>query len=206
MKVLTYADQIERWVLAAIRRGDLAPGERVSEERISHALEVSRTPVRQTLHQMSSSGLLDHRAHHGVFVPKLDHDRITHLGEVRIALETAASRTAITRGIDGDELKQLTDDVTGHQTAAPDQEVDFHRRWVRCAGNPELLATWDRINQQLLVARWLSGQRAHRAADATREHVDLVHLLRVGDVVAVDQLINRHVRQGIQAFMTGDAA
>ena len=73
---LSVADQIHVQLRDAIRRGELASGERLPSSReLAHRLSVSRTTVTAAYDRMHAEGLLDSRQGVGVFVAPRDHAR-----------------------------------------------------------------------------------------------------------------------------------
>jgi GntR family transcriptional regulator/MocR family aminotransferase len=71
---LSVADQIHVQLRDAIRRGELASGERLPSSReLAHRLSVSRTTVTAAYDRMHAEGLLDSRQGVGVFVAPRDH-------------------------------------------------------------------------------------------------------------------------------------
>jgi len=53
------ADEIYSQLLAAIGNGDIAPSQRLVQERLAAELDVSRTPVREALLRLEQEGVLE---------------------------------------------------------------------------------------------------------------------------------------------------
>jgi len=64
-------DQVYSQVLEHVIRGDVAPGERIKDSELAKHLEISRTPVRETLLRLVQEGFLDNRVGHGFTVRPL---------------------------------------------------------------------------------------------------------------------------------------
>ena len=58
-----------------IVRGRFQPGERVTEEQLSHIYMVSRVPVREALRVLESEGFVDVAAYKGVTIASPDRRR-----------------------------------------------------------------------------------------------------------------------------------
>ncbi len=84
----------------ALLSGDLAPGERLHEVRLTEWLGVSRTPIRAALQALASEGLLDHAPQRGYRVRAFPLDEIVAAYDVRAVLEGLAARVATERGLD----------------------------------------------------------------------------------------------------------
>ncbi|ODN69947.1 GntR family transcriptional regulator [Methylobrevis pamukkalensis] len=70
-----------------IMRGELAPGTPLDEARIAARFGVSRTPVREALRQLGSSGLVELRPHRGAVVSPFSATRFTELFTAMAELE-----------------------------------------------------------------------------------------------------------------------
>lgn len=68
---LTLKDHVYNYIAEQINRGSLKPGEKVNENSISEKLNISRTPVREALIQLSSEGLLENLPRKGFLIRHL---------------------------------------------------------------------------------------------------------------------------------------
>ncbi|MBR0598265.1 GntR family transcriptional regulator [Sinanaerobacter chloroacetimidivorans] len=71
---LTLKDHVYNYIADQINRGNLLPGEKVNENSISEKLNISRTPVREALIQLSSEGLLENVPRKGFVIKHLSVD------------------------------------------------------------------------------------------------------------------------------------
>ena len=74
-------------IRAMIVRGDLAPGERLLEDRLAEQLGVSRNPVREAIRSLEATGLVEVVPRRGAYVSRLDVEDARQLLEVRGILE-----------------------------------------------------------------------------------------------------------------------
>lgn len=79
-------------LLGLIVRGELAPGERVNETRISEAIGVSRTPLRQALAGLERDGLVETRPGLGFFVTDISAEDAGEIYQLLSELEPLALR------------------------------------------------------------------------------------------------------------------
>jgi DNA-binding GntR family transcriptional regulator len=75
-----------------IIEGLFRPGERLSEEELSAALNVSRNTLREAFRQLGQEGVLVHEFGRGVFVRTLSADDVRDIYAMRRILELAAVR------------------------------------------------------------------------------------------------------------------
>lgn len=94
-----------------IVEGRYQPGQRLVEQRIAEELHVSRTPVREALRQLESSGLVIAERNRGAVVRTVTPDDIVDLYELRGRLEGLAAERAAVRADDTD--LQAIDEAVG---------------------------------------------------------------------------------------------
>ncbi len=89
-----------------ILQGKIAPGEKLTEQRICKEYDVSRTPVREAFQKLELDGLIQIIPNRGAFVIGLSRQDIEDMYELRKAYESIAVRWAIER-ITGKEFEEL---------------------------------------------------------------------------------------------------
>src|SRR5690349_17427973 len=87
--------QVARVLRQRIVRGELAPGERITEEALAEEFSVSRGPVRDALTQLSFEKLVEVQRPRGVYIVGLTHDDVDQLYSLRGALEQLALSRAM---------------------------------------------------------------------------------------------------------------
>jgi DNA-binding GntR family transcriptional regulator len=98
--------EAERRLRNAIVRGELEPGERLTEDELAAWLGVSRTPVREALSRLAATGLVMIDANRGARVAPLDSAEMLDLVQVSRQLVLLAQRLAAERATD-EELGEL---------------------------------------------------------------------------------------------------
>jgi len=81
-----------------ILRGELAPGERITEEGLGERLAVSRTPIRAALPALAREGLLTLAETRGYFVRSFSQQDVVDAIDLRGLLEGMAARLVAERG------------------------------------------------------------------------------------------------------------
>ncbi|TPW15499.1 MAG: GntR family transcriptional regulator [Acidimicrobiaceae bacterium] len=84
------ADEIRTMITS----GQLAPGERLFEDRLAEQLGVSRNPVREAIRALEGTGLVEVVPRRGAYVSRIDADRVRQLLELRSVLEAYAAELA----------------------------------------------------------------------------------------------------------------
>ena len=78
----------------AIIQGGVAPGDRLVENRLAEALDISRTPVREAIHKLEREGWLRRLPRGGFTVMSLTRADIEETFGIRSVLESYAARLA----------------------------------------------------------------------------------------------------------------
>lgn len=91
------ADMICRTLEDAILNGSLLPGARLEEPALARRFGVSRTPVREALHQLAATELVERRRGKGVIVSLISPERLTAMFEAMAELEATCGRLASRR-------------------------------------------------------------------------------------------------------------
>ena len=70
--------------------GSLMPGERLTEKKLSEIYKVSRSPIRESLRQLESEGLISFERNKGIEVSKLSEKEVEEIYNLRELLESYA--------------------------------------------------------------------------------------------------------------------
>lgn len=188
----TRSDLVAASIKSAILSGRLRPDELLVERRIADQLGVSKTPVREALIALTSTGLLTPTRNRGVAVRRVGPEDVRQVYEMRLLVEPwAAGRVAETGTVDAAEANRALDD------AARCVELDdrpglslanrrFHRSIYSTCANELVIRALDDLQDltalgtvSLLWEQWptwraeleehreiLAAVLEHRAADA----------------------------------------
>jgi DNA-binding GntR family transcriptional regulator len=180
--------------------GDLRPGERLIEERLTERFGVSRPPLREALRILEQDGLVQRLPRRGAIVTPLSADDVREIYSLRWALE----RLALELSVPVDDLDQLQPlrDAIASMRAAPDREALLEANWrfhfalVSLPGHRRLLATYRSLLSQLQLCMAMNLRFREQViadpADSALRHERLLKLIEVGDVPAVLREIETH--------------
>lgn len=205
VRVKSLVDAVTERLEAAILSGELAPGSRLSEQRLAVAFGVSRGPLREAIRRLEGRQLLRRTANIGVHVTELSRDDLAELLTVREALEGMACRLAAQAITDAQlaELEELlaqhgkARDVqagTGYYQRTPD--FDFHFRIVSASGNARLIQMLCADMYDLLrIYRYRSSTLGGRARDAYDEHRAILDALKRRDAAEAEASMRSHIQR-----------
>ena len=187
----------------------LAPGTKLSEQKLADQFSVSRTLVRQALFQLSQNRLIRMEPARGAFVATPSVTEARQVFGVRRMLEAEMTRAFI-RAVTPAMIKALNDHVAREKTAVQRDDVsrrtellgDFHVRMAELMGN-EVLAQMlgDLISRCSLIT--LMYQSANAAEHSNEEHAAIVNALAAKDEALALQLMDEHL-QHVEANLALD--
>ena len=143
----TMSENVFRRIQAAIVKGEIAPGSKISEPELARTYGISRGPLREAIHRLEGQRLLVRVPHVGARVVSLSHAELIELYEIRESLEGMACRLAAERMTDA-EIEELRQVLHTHERDEAFQaglgyyqqegDFDFHYRIIQGAGNRTL--------------------------------------------------------------------
>ena len=146
LRRLNISETVADTVRAMIVDGRLAPGERINEVRLSEALGVSRTPLREALGRLAAEGALSSTPAIGYSVRPLTVEEFEQVYAIRPLLDPEALRLA---GLPSPARLAHLEALNRRFEAAGDAETaiglddDWHRELIAACPNTVLLELID---------------------------------------------------------------
>jgi DNA-binding GntR family transcriptional regulator len=205
VRIKSLVDVVTERLEAAIISGELAPGEKVSEQKLADSLGVSRGPLREAIRRLEGRKLVDRTPNIGVRIASLSLRDLTDLLEVREALEGMAARLAAERMPEQDisALATLLDkhrkQVAAHPRPGYYQEAkdfDFHFRIANGSGNVRLSSMLcGDLYDLMRVYRYKSSTQEGRAEKALDEHQAIIDAIAKRDANLAEAKMREHIRK-----------
>jgi GntR family transcriptional repressor for pyruvate dehydrogenase complex len=221
------SDQLAAVLAAQVVDGRLLPGDRLpTEQQLALAHGVSRTVVREAVHQLKSQGLLRSRQGSGVFVAQAAaHQALSFDPSVLESIDAVVQVVEVRRALEGEIAALAAERATRTQVAAlrralkaidaaaaaggdgVAEDLAFHHAIAQATGNGQFSRLLGFLEQYLREAmRVTRGNEARRAdfAEAVRaEHHAVVDAISAGDPVAARRAAVRHMQRAADRLVAG---
>ncbi len=221
------SDRLAARLAAQIASGALVPGDRLpTEQQLAAAHGVSRTVVREAMHQLKSRALVVARQGSGVFVAPTPVNQplafdptvlesvesVVHVIEVRRVLEgeiaaLAAERATRAQVAEMRRSLKAIDKAVAEGRDGVAEDLAFHRAIGESAGNPQfrlLLAFLEQyLREGMRITRGNEARRGDFMQAVQQEHRAVVEAIAAHDPEAARHHATQHILAGEQRLVEG---
>lgn len=221
------SDRLAAMLEAQVGNGELRPGDRLpTEQQLAAQHGVSRTVVREAVHQLKSRGLLHSRQGSGVFVaaPAENQplafdptvlesvDAVVHVVEVRRVLEGEIAALAAERATRAQVavIKRALTAIDRAVTEGRDgvaEDLAFHRAIGEATGNPQfgrLLGFLEQyLREGMRITRGNEARRKDFMEQVRAEHRAMVDAIAARDPAAARRRALEHILHGERRLEQG---
>jgi DNA-binding GntR family transcriptional regulator len=208
---LATSEAIRQTLEEEIASGQLVPGERLEEVALAERFGVSRTPVREALRMLSTSGLIELQRRKGAVVASLSMQRLIELFEVMSELEGVCGRLAARRITEEEQAALLKQHKRCGQAAKSgdadryyEENATFHSLIYAACHNRSLADELQRLRRRLQPYRRLQLRMKGRISESYAEHEEIVKAIFSGNEEVAAQSLRDHV--SLQAHRFADWA
>lgn len=195
-----HATRLRAQLEEEIVTGKLPPGTRLDEVSLADRFGVSRTPIREALFELSSTGLIETRPRRGAVVASLGPGRLVEMFEVMAELEGMCGRLAARRMSDA-ERNALEEAHLACERAADTGDVDdyyrrnerFHEIIYDGCHNGYLGEQARLLRRRLQAYRRLQLRARNRMSASLAEHAGIVEAILSGDEDGAEARLRAHV-------------
>jgi DNA-binding GntR family transcriptional regulator len=200
----TRSDLVAASIKSAILSGRLQPDEVLVERRLAEQLGVSKTPVREALIALTSSGLLVPTRNRGIAVRRLRGEDVQRIYEMRMLVEPwAAGQVARTGRFDAAEARRALADAEDRADADDHAGLglanrQFHRCLYSTCPNELVVRSLDDLQDltalgtvSLLWEQWPTWRHE------TQEHHEILAAVEQGHAARAEELLRGHIQRSI---------
>jgi GntR family transcriptional repressor for pyruvate dehydrogenase complex len=220
------SDRLAALIESQIDRRELNAGDRLpTEQQLAAAHGVSRTVVREAVHQLKSQGLVRSRQGSGVYVTEPpahralafdptvleSMDAVVQMVELRRVIEGEMAALAAQRATRAQvaALKRAVaaiDDATENGELGVDEDLSFHRLIGEATGNPQFVRLLgiieNYVRDAMTVTKGHESKRADFMAQVRREHRAIVVAIAAGSAKAARAAAIEHHLNGELRLIT----
>lgn len=194
-------DAVHARLVDLIFTGELSPGDPLSVPSLAARLDVSRSPVRDSVQRLIAEGVAVHVPHAGARIVRVDDEEIAQVMAVRELLDGFAARAATLQATAHDVagLRASLDKQAANLADPPDPltdarlDLEFHTLVRDLAGNAPLSAALQRLDTRAHLYNSGLWQAEHSRRIALEEHRRIVDAIDVGDAEEAARAASAHV-------------
>jgi DNA-binding GntR family transcriptional regulator len=189
-------EQAYQSVKQQLLNGSFPEGSKLTEEYLSSALGISKSPVREALMRLESEGLINIEARRGAYVRKFTAKEVRELYDVRALLEVHAVSTAritpqLLEAMAASIERTRANLEAGDKLSHIEEDIHFHGLISRSTANHEFGRILDNIQQKSLLCRMATFYLSATTAPAS--HQKIYTAMRDGDVELAKREMHDHI-------------
>jgi len=186
---------------------ELKPGTIISEATLTERFQLSRTPIRDILKQLSIEGYIDIYPQRGSLVSFIDIDSVEQIIYLRSTLEKEVMKD-LSEVIKPSGVNELNTILITQQeyidqmaTSKDFMTLDdaFHKACFYIAGRIFLWQVIQQHNAHYIRYRRLHMLNKEKLIKILNEHKLLLSYIQNGETNKIDELINQHIRNDVKS-------
>lgn len=189
------ADRLRSLIL----KGDLQPGERLTELGLADRWQVSQGTIRAALKTLQHEGLVENLPRRGTFVASVGEEDVLEIYTLRDTLEAFAARRAAQRMTDAGRkaLEKVMRDMraaaqAGNRKQMLDLDFQFHRTIVNMCEHRRLSDIYSALEVQTRLFLTMTEVLHHDLDEALAQHEPLAEAILAGDAERAFALASHH--------------
>lgn len=197
---VTTVDKLAEDIAEAILSGEFLPGSRLDEQLLAQRYGVSRTPVREALRQLTTTGLIEVRPRRGAVVSQVTPAQLEELFVAMAELEATCARLAALSMLPTERRKlealhqrmRMLADGDDAQAFA-DANNMFHTTIYAGSHNPVIAEATRQLRRRLAPFRRAQFHLPGRLPRSHSEHQAVVDAIVRGDARAAHEAMLHHL-------------
>lgn len=197
-------EQLKRHILD----GGWGPGEKIIETKIAKQLQLSRSPIRESLRILEHEGFLEKREQNlYVFQPSLKD--IIELYQLRSSLESLSCFLAADVAT-AEEIELLKEILSKTEMALEKGDTEeiykwntqFHETIIQASGNTHLIHIMNGLRAKVLYCRNVLVHYAYIRVDSfIQEHFSIYRAIKDGRRDKAKSLMEQHIRVDLDCIL-----
>jgi len=196
---LSLKDHVYNYISQKINEGNLKPDEKINEKVIMADLNISRTPIREALIQLSTEGYLENIPRRGFIVKQVDMKKSKEIYALLGVLDAFAANLSYDK-VSEDDLTQM-DNLTKLMSEAIDRydlkeyyqiQKNFHAIYINKCENEELIRTLNLLKRTFIRQTYSETENENLTLvlrNTNDEHIEIVNLFRSDDKLKLESFL-----------------
>lgn len=203
-KTISLADQVFEHLETDILSGKYQRGETLNESKLSAAMGVSRTPIREALRRLEQEHLIE-EASKGIVVVGISEKDLEDIFTIRKKLEGMAAAMAAENRTDA-QLADIREALEFQEFYLEKNDPDriktmdslFHETIYKMSGSIIFYDVLEPLHKKILKYRRASVSDTSRAEASVAEHRAIYEAIASGNADLSSQLIIKHLENAYQ--------
>jgi DNA-binding GntR family transcriptional regulator len=178
---------------------NLKPGEKINEYQLSRALNISRPPIREAFRTLTSEGLITLIPRKGVYVSKLSIREVKEIYQLKIMMESFATRLAIPI-VEEKEILKLNSILNLMEERIKEDNfkeiqrlnIEFHKAMIRMSKNQRLINLYESIILPIRRYQRIGLSAPLSWETSLKEHRGINQAIKSKDINLAERLTREH--------------
>ena len=180
----------------------MRPGSVIQEAGLMSELGLGRTPIREALKRLEAERLVVISPRRGIFVADVSISDLSHIQEIRMALDVLCVRLAVERSSPAElaEMKHLIAEyrasaANSNQTALMALDRHFHQLLAKSSHNKFLEAEIDLFYNLSMRIWYLYLSQLELGSIDMEAFIEIMEAIETNDVEHAEQALLAHIRR-----------
>ncbi|MDN5304167.1 MAG: hypothetical protein PWP46_1049 [Fusobacteriaceae bacterium] len=185
---------------------EFKPGEYLEEKVLSELLGISRTPIREALNVLENEGWIESFPRKGIFVTRIDEEKIDEIYEVRKNFDPLILKMAA-KNLSPLKLNLFKQKFENYEKMHEDEflkyDADFHSYVHSAVKNKYVLKMMKNVYEHNRRIRRLGVQKVphQRIVDSNKEHLEMIDLILKGEIDKAADLLREHIENSHKYYL-----
>lgn len=202
------SDKVFEQLKNAILNGELKPGERLIERKLSEKLGISRTPVREAIQKLKSQGLAVQLPRKGAVVSMVTPKEVIDVFNIREVLEGLAARLAAENANKRqvNQLNRIVEEMIksleqNNEDELEELHIKFHEAVYKASGNEKLYQMLINLQEYIRTYTRVGYSFHGRREEATLEHRQIVREIESHNAGRAEYYAKKHIEKSRDAYI-----
>jgi DNA-binding GntR family transcriptional regulator len=196
----TNAEKAYTQIKGKIITAEMPPGSVINEAQLMEEFELGRTPIREAIKQLQTENLVMVTPRKGMYVADIAVTDLLQIFEVRVELESFATRLAAER-ITQHEIIDLQKLAAAYRDADPSDkdclinlDGEFHLLLAKATHNKFLIKEIEQYYNLSLRIWYIALNYAKPEDIDVDAHIEILEAIQVQDAIKAGQRMRKHIQ------------